>query len=53
MVGEALEAGVLHARLPGLADGMAPSLVLVVGADISNAGVEPHPDGIGSTALLN
>jgi hypothetical protein len=44
MVGEASEPGVLEPGLPGLAglaDGLAPSLVLVVGTDIADAGVQP------------
>jgi hypothetical protein len=43
MVGEAPEPGILEPGLPSLADGLAPSLVLVVGADVTDPGVQPHP----------
>jgi hypothetical protein len=42
MVGEASETGCFEAGLTGFADGRAPTLVLVVGGDVADAGVETH-----------
>ncbi len=43
MVGEASQPGFLEPGLPGLANGLAPSFVLVVGCHVPDAGMQPDP----------